>query len=128
MIEMTTYEMLDLANSHAAGASDDFNRYLAIISAYLITAYNAGRALTKFQVSVINTGFVIFAGQCIAGMRWEMGEQTYYLGKAWGATSEAAAGGISFADMVQYAVGAALVGGIVAGLMFMWSVRHPKTE
>ena len=46
MLDLTNYEMLDLAMSHTDASVDDLNRALALGSAYLICAYKAGKDLT----------------------------------------------------------------------------------
>jgi len=71
MLEMSAYEILDLAMSHTAASIDDLNRALALGSAYLIVAYRVGRDLTTFQVSIINVGFFVFVGQALWGIAEE---------------------------------------------------------
>ena len=124
MIEMTSYEMLDLARSHAAGASEDFNRYLAMITAYLVTAYIVGRELTKVQVTIVNIGFVTLAAQSVFGMYQEVSGDIYWSRRAWGDDVDA----FGTAELMYYSMGAVLIGGVLASVLFMWSVRHAKTE
>lgn len=122
---MTPYEMLDLSRSHVNGASDDMNRLLALCSAYLIAAYRVGRELTKFQVSIINIGFIATAGQAVwGGYAENIGHLTWVL-RAWG---EAAAENVAREMLISHGLLAVGVCGILVCLSFMWSVRHPKTE
>ena len=72
MLEMSSYEMLDLAATNISAAVDDLNRALALGSAYLVMDYRAGRTLTKLQVSLINIEFVLFCGQALMGIYTEL--------------------------------------------------------
>ena len=58
MLDLTNYEMLDLAHAHIANATDDLNRLAAAFTAYLVVAYRAGKELTRFQVTVVNVFFI----------------------------------------------------------------------
>lgn len=126
MLEMSSYEMLDLAATHASIAIDDLNRALALGSAYLVVAYRAGRALTKLQVSIINIGFALFCGQALIGIYTEVNLVAKFRSAALG--EEALTGGLAHLTFFHSVMGFAAVLGLVACLVFMWSVRHPKQE
>lgn len=125
MIELTSYEALDLARSHVNGATDDINRFMAVATAYLVTAYRAGRDLTTFQVSIINIGFILVAAQSIFGAWGEGWSFVHYVRIAY---PEFAASEVSPHRLQQYGLAIIGTGGIIASLLFMWSVRHPRKE
>ena len=124
---MTEYEILDLAMGHVNAAVDDLNRALALGSAYLLCAYKIGKELTRFQVSIINIGFVVFVGQAMHGAYIEHAASTIYYGMvdtdAWAYTDIA-----QFSSSVNLIYSTGALGAVFACLAFMWSVRHPKVE
>jgi hypothetical protein len=126
MLDLSHYEMLDLAATHASAAVDDLNRALALGSAYLIVAYRAGRELTTLQVSIINIGFVIFCGQALMGIYTEVDLIAEFRTAAYG--EEGLSGSLANVGMFHFVMGSVAVSGLIACLVFMWSVRHPKTE
>jgi len=127
MLELTNYEMLDLAMSHVNASVDDLNRALALGSAYLICAYKVGRELTRFQVSVINVGFIVFVGQAMFGSHVELSSAQFFAQSAW--SDEAVPEGPWQHSIIVLLIFGVVAGGaILACLAFMWSVRHPKTE
>ena len=135
MLEMTSYEMLDLANGHVSASVDDLNRALALGSAYLMCAYKAGKELTRLQVSIINAGFLVFVGQALIGASSEFAAAMALTEAAWvGESTANAAVDLttavtvgSAAVAISSASGLVAIGAILACLTFMWSVRHPKT-
>lgn len=120
MLELTNYEMLELANSHISNASDDLNRLAAVVSAYLIVAYRVGKDLTRFQVGTINVFFTIVAGQAVIGAGAENTQALLFWREVYG--EEPIAGAILIR---KYALVPILAGYIIC-LTFMWRVRHPK--
>lgn len=122
---MTPYEMLDLGRSHVNGASDDMNRVLALCSAYLIAAFKAGKELNRFQVSVINIGFIATAGQAVWGGYAESMAHLSWIRRAWG---EGAAEDVAREMLITHVLLAVGVCGILACVSFMWSVRHSRME
>ena len=127
MEELTAYEMLDLAMGHINASVDDLNRLLAIGSAYLVCAYKAGKELTRFQVTVINIGFVIFSAQALVGVIGEYSAAgIYYAAVSNDAWSQLNSDNNT--EWVRYASGLFAGGAILGCLSFMWSVRHPKEK
>ncbi|MEP5322255.1 hypothetical protein [Marinobacter alexandrii] len=127
MVELTHYEMLDLAHSHMNAAVIDLNRALALGSAYLVVAYKAGKQLTRFQVTIINIGFVVFAGQAMLGVMGELDASQAFRNAVWG--EERMEHVINQLHFMFFWVGAPLaIGSIIACLAFMWRVRHPKAD
>jgi len=127
MLDLTNFELLDIAMSHVNASVDDLSRGLALGSAYLICAYKAGRELTRFQVSIINIGFVVFVGQAMFGAHSEYSAAVIFNQAAW--VGEVVPDGPwEAANLVTAGFGLVACGAIFACLAFMWSVRHPKKE
>lgn len=127
MLDLSHYEMLDLAAMHSSAAIDDLNRALALGSAYLIVAYRAGRELTTLQVSIINVGFLVFCGQALIGIYTEVEMAADFKTAAYG--NEALPPGVlSNVEVFHTVMGTVAIFSLIACLIFMWSVRHPKPE
>ena len=127
MLELTSYEMIDAGRTFTDGSSVAFTRGLALGSAYLVVAYRAGSELTKLQVTIINIGFLVFCGQAllIASVDARAGAALLEAASASQSQLLPAPAGIQYMMLVMDSVGIAAMGGC---LLFMWSVRHPKTE
>ena len=123
MLDLSHYEMLDLAATHASAAVDDLNRALALGSAYLIVAHRAGRKLTTLQVSIISIGFVIFCGQALTGVYAEVDMEAEFSSAVLG--EEALSASLANVEVFHFIMGSVAVSGLLACLVFMWSVRHP---
>ena len=98
--------------------------FLSIVSGYLITAYLVGAKLSKFQVTILTTMFVLVMGL----LAWSTSAYTY-----WG--SYFAALGRNEASPEPLFTPGAWTTGVVAilnlftivmCLLFMWNVRHSK--
>jgi hypothetical protein len=126
MLDLSHYEMLDLAATHGSAAVDDLNRALALGSAYLIVAHRAGRKLTTLQVSIISIGFVIFCGQALTSVYAEVEMAAEFSSAVLG--EEALSASLANVEVLHLIMGSATVSGLLACLVFMWSVRHPKAE
>jgi TRAP-type C4-dicarboxylate transport system permease small subunit len=118
------YELRDLALGHIANGSDDVNRILVIFGAYLMTAYRAGAELTRFQVSIVNTGF--FGLVMVFG--WGAWSEVMQATNMWNRASGLPAGHINEVEVISWIYGAIGTVALAACYLFMWSVRHPKTE
>jgi hypothetical protein len=93
--------------------------YLTVTSGYLLVAYLVGKDLTRVQVSIITTLFVVFQGiATIAVMSYFASAE--YIGHTYGAARAPTWG--------EEAMGLVFSAGILACLKFMWDVRHPKSE
>ncbi len=121
----SAYELIDLANSHVANASDDINRVLVFFSAYLVTAYTAGARLTRFQVSIINVGFIVIVSIFSFGALGEAQSAIWFYDKAAGRSGEEH---LHDMELVQLVITPLVIVAILASYSFMWSIRHPKTE
>ena len=125
---MTEYEMTDIIMSRFGHMTDQASLYFALVSGYLITAYIVGARLTRLQVTVVNTLYCLWT----VGILWgyiNTVSDTIELERAIrGAGATPAAGKISDSTFAAYSFAIVQAIGIIASLIFMWSVRHPKTE
>jgi len=64
MSEADLIEAIAAFNSSSQGW---IGLYVSVLSAYLIVAYLAGMNLTPSQVTIVSTGFMIFAFLCVFG-------------------------------------------------------------
>ena len=123
---MTEYELTDIIMSRFATMTDQAALYFALISGYLVVAYLVGKRLTLLQVMVVNSLFVVWTLGLLAGWHTtleaivELEAAIHELG------SFSAVNELSFASAYSFSLVQLL--GIIASLIFMWSVRHPKTE
>jgi hypothetical protein len=117
---MTDYELIDSAGTFFGLGLTCLMGYFSVLASYLIAAYVVGSSLSRQQAITI-TGLYL-AMQLF--MSW--GAVVYL----WGA--RALASGVEGATPQpigpHHVVLPLLLIGILAGLKFMWDVRHLKTE
>ena len=122
---MTEYELSDLLNGITSNIIQGQVVFLTILTAYLVVAYAVGAKLTRYQVSFVNFAYLLFG---IIGIQ----AQLYNLDQVydWGAQifelrgeSPTLAGEAS--RWVFISIRLIMLAG---SLIFMWQVRHPKTE
>ena len=124
---MTEYEMMDVIASRFATMTDQAALYFALVSGYLIAAFFVGARLTRLQVFVVNSLFIMWTVGLLIGWSTAL-EATLDLDAAIrqlesptvDSTMDGAAASAYLFSIVQTI-------GIIASLIFMWSVRHPKT-
>jgi uncharacterized protein (DUF486 family) len=131
---MTEYEMADrvqtLASNiialHAVQASH-IAIYLSVVFGFIGAAYLAGAKLTRLQAGITYVVFALFSVFEISrivfyglganalikqGMEWGVGDDGQYIDPT-----------------IRIIMGTGLWSvGAIGALLFMWSVRHPKTE
>jgi hypothetical protein len=124
---MTEYELAELINGITSNIIAGQAVFLSILSAYLIVAYSAGKNLTPYQVGFINFIFIAFV---YVGFQ----SQLVLMGQIFGYSGDLAelrgteARFKSSGEVVRWLmVGIRLFMGVGA-LLFMWHVRHPKTD
>ena len=125
---MTEYEMTDIIMSRYAQMTEQASLYFALVSGYLITAYVVGSRLTRLQVTVINTLYCLWTVGILGGYINTVNdtiELEQVIRSVWATTT---AGNISDSTSAAYSFAIVQTIGIIASLVFMWSVRHPKTE
>ena len=122
---MTEYEMGDLLTSTSFAAVESFSMYVALMAAYLVSAYFAGQNMTRSQVVLVSILYSIAA----LGMTWNT--YTYMsraipLADALGTLNpNLTYGAQPFARNIAAVIE---VLGVLCALKFMWDVRHPKSE
>ena len=122
---MTEAEYAEVIAAYSSNAGTFFATYLTVLSGYLITAFVAGSRLNTLQVAILNIGFVV----AVLAMIWAAYHagmvQVYYTNLLLEMAPDSPQSG---RDWVMATVGTLMFGGLLAGLVFMWNVRHPKTE
>jgi len=124
-VNLTEYELVDLAVSMQETVTPPISVFITILSGYLVVAWLIGAKLTRTQVGLINALFIGFQVMLVLswGGRWE-----FYFRLA---------NALHSFDPDFYAVthpaivsvfGILMVASIVGCLKFMWDIRHPKTE
>jgi hypothetical protein len=120
---MSPYELMDLGQSNHSNATALIAVFLSLSFAYLAAAYFVGSKLSRSQVFVLNTLYVIFAGiSAYSATAFSNGgvklilqagianPDGFFTGQLW---------------MVKF-VGFSLVVSIVMCLKFMWDIRRAK--
>jgi hypothetical protein len=129
---MTEAELLELFELTAANAFAAFTMYLSVMIAYFVTAYFVGNKLSFAQVVLASGLFIFSAFASTGGTIMAIARGAGYVNAAkalsdsiyqtpfWWAYS-----GSNF--WVYFLLITCSVG-VILGLYFMWSVRHPKAE
>ena len=122
---MTEYELQDLLTATSLAAWDVFAYYLTILASYLVATHLVGRRLSTLQAICISVLFV-FGSYVTATTSF------FYLARA---AELADSLRLIYPDRVyggqhfsRYVLFGAQCLGIIVCLIFMWQVRHPKTE
>ena len=124
---MTAYEASDLLNGVISNQLAGQALFITLISGYVAVAYVVGAKLTKYQVSFVNFAFVLFILVGLFGSA-QLIDMVYEYSAM---RANAIPGKGEFQSIDNLALwmttGVRLV--MVAGaLLFMWQVRHPKTQ
>ena len=125
---MTEFEMMDLAVNLQTVAVTEIMAYFTVLSAYCIVAFVAGAKLARAQVIMITGLYLIMclflvwaAGSHLIGGR----NLVEVVANLPGNVLENVI--VTYLQPHQIVIPLLLIG-IVAGLKFMWDVRHPKAE
>ena len=121
---MTEAELTTHLMAWFAQISGDADRYFTLVSAYLAVAYLVGRKLSVLQLSIINTLYLLWIGGIVAGSLSAVEALTVIEGKLATLDSDFDGGRGSFG---VYNLIAVYLGGVIASIIFMWSVRRPDT-
>jgi len=122
---MTEAELIESAGIFYALVADMLSIYLSATTGFLIVAYVVGSKLTRGQLTVVSSLYLIFAlvsSYLVVGYGFR-GMSYMWLAKEVSPNTEIYAN-----NVVPAALGFCLFGGIIASLYFMRSIRHPKTE
>lgn len=123
---MTEYELFELLQGFYEKMNVDATIYFTLVSAYLVVAFLVGSNLTRIQLLIVNTLYILWSVGTInslyigmlAAVRLQDGlvemKSRFYVGDT---------------STTFWVLGFMLIqaAGIIASLYFMWSVRHPKT-
>ena len=99
--------------------------YLTIVFAYIVVAYIAGSNLTRFQLAIATFIFV-------AACAWELmmivtlGQSATEIGREMLQSAEVRP--LLNASTRKWFVLILWSSGMLAALVFMWNVRHPRTD
>lgn len=125
---MTEYEMTDIIMSRFGHMTEQASLYFALVSGYLITAYVVGARLTRLQVTVINTLYCLWTIGILGGYINTVSDTIELEQAIRGVGTTPTAGKMSDSTFAAYSFAIVQAIGIIASLVFMWSVRHPKSE
>ena len=119
---MTEYEIIDLLQQRFSELGSLSTQYFTLVSAYVVTAYLVGSKLSKLQLTIVSTLYVIWAFSNSAAVWNATNTSNYYLT----ALREM---GSTFPDStsvpVMYGYLILVQGGSLLGsLYFMWATRR----
>ncbi len=126
---MTELEAVEAANAVYANAQTSFTIFFTVVSAYLAVALLVGKSLTRFQVGVVTTLFLVIAGTALAAFAAFMEVALHYTSielqmrdSADRITRIVARSSVwSIATVADFCL-------VLVSLWFMWDVRHPKRQ
>ena len=119
---MTEYEIADITASVMSNFLTSLTVFLSIVSAYVISAFGAGKRLTKIQLSIINLCFVVSVG-ILGFLIVSLYRRFFSLAQSIGVER----GTIAAVDFTWPLC--ALLVAIVSGcFIFMWNVRNGDDE
>lgn len=122
---MTDHELVDAIASFNSNMHFWATLYIALLSAYLVTAYKAGANLSKSQTMIINTGCIIFAGTQIVGVRASGMRSLEFAAELQAINPERE---FALTPIVLWVVALIMLIGILACLKFTWDIRHPTHQ
>ena len=126
---MTEAEFVELIQNATSMFMTSFTIWLSIVSAYLIAAYAVGRNLAAVHTVIITVLYIVSSSLFTALtllfltriLNMLHAKMEMFPAGDWPVRYDAL--------LTQYALlgwAFIMVGGIVASLYFMWSIRHPK--
>ena len=118
---MTEYEYAELIATYSSNAGTFFAIFLTLLSGYLIAAFVAGARLSRFQVTILNTGYVVSILVMIWGTYGAGMVQVHYTNLLLAMSPDSPQAG---RDWVFNTLGILMLGGLLASLFFMWDVRR----
>ncbi len=122
---MTEYEIVDVISNATSNMLAAQALFITIVSAYVVVAYSVGKDLTTYQVSFVNVGFLLFVVISIQSALGLTGQISLHVEKLNEYRDVEGSASIALTTAILVGVRAIL---IIGALIFMWQVRHPKTE
>lgn len=125
---MTEYEMGELLYNTYDTLWETSQMYFTLVSAYLVVAWLVGTKLTRGQYVIVTALYLfwvagiiqtqVFTGMSTVNLASSIASQNSVLLREYGS------GAAMFIGIYSFTV--VMVGGVLASLYFMWSIRHPK--
>ena len=123
---MTLYEVGDLINSTGSNIIAAQAIFFTTISAYLVVAYSVGKSLTTYQVVFVNVAFLISMSTGVMGVVANASLIAEYNSIRQGLIGQKIPEVLDTAWIITFIAIRAVL--ILGALVFMWQVRHPRTE
>ena len=128
---MTEAEFVELLQNATGHFMTSFTIWLSIVSAYLIAAYAVGRNLTAVHTFIISVLYIVCSSLFTALtflfitriLNMLQAKVEMFPTGVWPVRYDAL-----FTQYALLGLALIMVGGIVASLYFMWSIRHPKKK
>jgi hypothetical protein len=121
---MSEFEIAELTTGAMSNFLTSFTIFVSIVTAYAVTAFAAGRRLSRLQVAVVNTCFLIASGAMgilsvlIFGVFLRRAQVLNSL-------NETVVGPV--VDFTWF-VAALYIVLTCSCIIFMWNVRHPSSD
>jgi hypothetical protein len=122
---MNEADLYQIAIEFSHGLQTEEQTFLTVLSGYLIAAYVIGAKVTRHQVIVFNTIYLIVVCGLLYNMRDYWSNTTHWFHKA-----QAAEFGQVMVDLTVRGEMTVLACAsmVVGSLYFMWSIRHSDSE
>ena len=124
---MTVYELSDLMNGVNSNIIAGQAVFLTVVSAYLAVAYSVGKNLSVYQVCFINFIFLLFMFVGYFAMSTNM-EMIYAYNSEKLALLDQKPSNQTLGNAAKLVFLGMRLAIAVGALIFMWQVRHAKTE
>ena len=122
---MTEYELQDLLTATSLAAWDVFAYYLTILASYLVATHLVGGRLSTLQAICISVLFVFGSYAATLTSFFYMARAVELADSLELLHPDRVYGGQPFGQKAMFVFQSL---GIIVCLIFMWQVRHPKTE
>ncbi|MFT5605954.1 MAG: hypothetical protein ACI9G5_002929 [Paracoccaceae bacterium] len=122
---MTEAELWELILMSQSNAGTFMAIFLTVTSAYLVAAYAVGIQLTRYQIFIVNTIFLSVANLTMFAGYAAMSRAAFLLDFTSPEYNSPASAGIIVAPWGLVITHFMLV---IACLVFMWQIRHPKSK
>lgn len=122
---MTEYELADIIATYSSNTGSFFATYLTVLSGYLITAFVAGERLTIRQAIILNTGYIVATFVMIVAVYGAGSTQVHYTHKLLALAADSPQ---INREWVMSVTAIVMIGGVLASLYFMWSIRNTKKK
>ena len=125
---MTEYELLDVMYTIFERMNDAATLYFSLVSAYLVLSFFIGERLTRAQLSIVNTLYIVWVIGVITSGHSGLNNVVVVINTLEEMNSTLSVQAQNVSKWSVYGFMAVQLGGLFASLYFMWHARHPKTE